>query len=273
MVAKMLQLNELRTKIENKTISRSDAVDISYWESLLSQLKAHMARARLRDKHHENLRKKLNILKTKDDAERSDATSTSNNEKEFKNEFNLLQRYFDMYEDGKHSPTYVQNLDDENALPTITEEDSFSAIERLRAKATERSSNTEHFTEEESHMRNTMRRKMDKDDAELSVEVPLEIVQIAADKYRPGKPRYLNRVHTGFEWNKYDQTYYDMDNPPPKIVQGYKFNIFYPDLIGKNTTRQHFLVSTQTPSGIYLFVYLMSKVIYGTDIMKNYKQY
>ncbi|XP_013137088.1 PREDICTED: cactin-like [Papilio polytes] len=27
-----------------------------------------------------------------------------------------------------------------------------------------------------------------------------------------------------------------MDNPPPKIVQGYKFNIFYPDLIDKSAT-------------------------------------
>ena len=24
------------------------------------------------------------------------------------------------------------------------------------------------------------------------------------------------------------------DNPPPKVVQGYKFNIFYPDLIDKS---------------------------------------
>lgn len=51
------------------------------------------------------------------------------------------------------------------------------------------------------------------------------------DKYRPRKPRYFNRVKTGFEWNKYNQTHYDKENPPPKIVQGYKFNIFYPDLI------------------------------------------
>ncbi|SPC66825.1 related to cactin [Ustilago sp. UG-2017b] len=54
------------------------------------------------------------------------------------------------------------------------------------------------------------------------------------DKYRPRKPRFLNRVHTGFDWNKYNQTHYDSDNPPPKTVQGYKFNIFYPDLIDKN---------------------------------------
>lgn len=37
----------------------------------------------------------------------------------------------------------------------------------------------------------------------------------------------------GYEWNKYNQTHYDHDNPPPKVVQGYKFNIFYPDLFDK----------------------------------------
>ena len=55
-----------------------------------------------------------------------------------------------------------------------------------------------------------------------------------AGKYRPRKPRYFNRVQMGYEWNKYNQTHYDHDNPPPKVVQGYKFNIFYPDLIDRN---------------------------------------
>jgi hypothetical protein len=54
-----------------------------------------------------------------------------------------------------------------------------------------------------------------------------------AAKHRPRKPRYFNRVQMGYEWNKYNQTHYDHDNPPPKVVQGYKFNIFYPDLIDK----------------------------------------
>ncbi|KAK1557663.1 hypothetical protein Q3G72_029110 [Acer saccharum] len=54
------------------------------------------------------------------------------------------------------------------------------------------------------------------------------------EKYRPRKPKYFNQVHIGYEWNKYNQTHYDHnDNPPPKIVQGYKFNIFYPDLVDK----------------------------------------
>lgn len=61
------------------------------------------------------------------------------------------------------------------------------------------------------------------------------------EKYRPRKPRYFNRVKTGYDWNKYNQTHYDHDNPPPKTVQGYKFNLFYPDLIDKTNTPQYFL--------------------------------
>lgn len=34
-----------------------------------------------------------------------------------------------------------------------------------------------------------------------------------------------------------------MDNPPPKIVQGYKFNIFFPDLIDKSSTPSYTVVS------------------------------
>lgn len=85
------------------------------------------------------------------------------------------------------------------------------------------------------------------DEAQFSVEHHLpEQPCLWADKYRPRKPRYFNRVHTGFEWNKYNQTHYDMDNPPPKIVQGYKFNIFYPDLIDKNATPEFSLVSSRS---------------------------
>lgn len=61
------------------------------------------------------------------------------------------------------------------------------------------------------------------------------------DRYAPRKPRYFNRVKTGYDWNKYNQTHYDHDNPPPKTVQGYKFNIFYPELVDPTKTPQFFL--------------------------------
>jgi hypothetical protein len=38
----------------------------------------------------------------------------------------------------------------------------------------------------------------------------------------------------GYDWNNYNRVHFDAENPPPKIVQGYKFNIFYPELINKN---------------------------------------
>ena len=57
-------------------------------------------------------------------------------------------------------------------------------------------------------------------------------------------------MHTGFEWNKYNQTHYDFDNPPPKIVQGYKFNIFYPDLIDKSITPEFRLIPTGIVGGL-----------------------
>lgn len=62
-----------------------------------------------------------------------------------------------------------------------------------------------------------------------------------SSKYKPRKPKYYNRLKTGYEWNKYYQKHYDFENPPPKVIQGYKFNIFYPDLIDKTLTPRYFI--------------------------------
>ncbi|KJP85376.1 hypothetical protein AK88_05003 [Plasmodium fragile] len=47
------------------------------------------------------------------------------------------------------------------------------------------------------------------------------------------KPLYFNRIKTSFDWNKYNKTHYDYENPPPKYICGYKFNIFYLNLLNK----------------------------------------
>ena len=60
-------------------------------------------------------------------------------------------------------------------------------------------------------------------------------------KYKPRKPKFFNRIKTGYEWNRHNQTHYDHKNPPPKVVQGYKFNIFYPYLIDKTRAPQFYL--------------------------------
>lgn len=53
-------------------------------------------------------------------------------------------------------------------------------------------------------------------------------------KYTPKKPIYFNKIKKGYDWNQYNQTHYDENNPPPKVIQGYSFNIFYPELVDKN---------------------------------------
>jgi hypothetical protein len=75
------------------------------------------------------------------------------------------------------------------------------------------------------------------------------------DKYRPRKPRYFNRVKTGWDRNKYNLTHYDSDNPPPVRIQGYKFTIFYPDLIDKSKTpRYHIEPCPDSPDQDFVII-------------------
>lgn len=266
------QLDELKLKIESKLSGKEDGVDIGYWESLLSQLKAHMARARLRDRHQENLRKKLEMLKSEqvetDEPMQTDQIteepSTSSIKREPKEEENddssqdidkedeeamdLLSDCFALYKQGNYSPEYVPEDSMDSNIRIIDADQLEVNIEKVRNRVLNRAEDVddEDFaTKEEMRLAKVVRDSLgvNAEEAEFSVETKLDSeVYLWSDKYRPRKPRYFNRVHTGFEWNKYNQTHYDMDNPPPKIVQGYKFNIFYPDLIDKNSTPQYFLV-------------------------------
>lgn len=54
------------------------------------------------------------------------------------------------------------------------------------------------------------------------------------DTLTPRKPHYFNRVHFGYEWTNHNLAHYTLDNPPPKDVMGYRFNIFYPNLVNPN---------------------------------------
>ncbi|XP_046752841.1 cactin [Diprion similis] len=269
------QLEALQLQIESKIIGKPEGVDIGYWESLLSQLKAHMARARLRDRHQENLRKKLEVLKAeqgvvKTESEAGDSvapsehsnkqdeqpstsvTAAAENSDESESEAeaenqsaadDMLSESFNDYESGGYSPKYMtQSQLEPGTLVTLEEEDS-QRLEFARSQVLNTGRKVQNvISAEEQAMHREARKNMGADEAQFSVESSLEAqIYLWSDKYRPRKPRYFNRVHTGFEWNKYNQTHYDMDNPPPKIVQGYKFNIFYPDLIDKNTTPEYFL--------------------------------
>lgn len=51
----------------------------------------------------------------------------------------------------------------------------------------------------------------------------------------------------GYEWNKVNQAHYDLDTPPPKDILGYKFNIFYPNLLDKTKIPSYELLPTGDP--------------------------
>lgn len=281
------QLCALQTNIESKLSGDTAGVDVGYWESLLSQLKAFQARARLRERHRENLKQKLELLKAeqgvKEDPDDVSAgtsgiqlmpeevvASSSGQEQERSTkededydtdeevarynatndgEDDLLQASLAAYTQGRFSPKLIK-VEKLEAGSDITEEgEDWQRLEWMRQTVLKdihegaAGRYKSELTDEEKRLQKEAQKNMSGDEVQFSVEAKLDPQQyLWSDKYRPRKPRYFNRVHTGFEWNKYNQTHYDMDNPPPKIVQGYKFNIFYPDLIQKSNTPQYELI-------------------------------
>lgn len=154
-------------------------------------------------------------------------------------EEDLIQQSQAEYDSGRYSPTLLQNSELPLDTHIIAEEEDLQRL--LLARRQMQVTGDASESAEDLFVRRA-KEGMGGDEAQFSVEMPLTgKMYLWADKYRPRKPRFFNRVHTGFEWNKYNQTHYDFDNPPPKIVQGYKFNIFYPDLIDKRSTPQYFL--------------------------------
>ncbi|XP_041984580.1 cactin [Aricia agestis] len=254
------QLAELQAQMEAKISGRRDGVDVGYWESLLSQLKAHMARARLRDRHQLNLRRKLDLLKREQGlpspppapvAPPPPPAPGDEGEAEAEGEGDDSDAEEDeacraAYAAGRYSPEPLSPRALEPAAPLLDPAHDAQRLAFLRARTRPSLApqDTEAVGTSSAALEREAARLMDAGAAGEGAGVARFSVEHAlpdqpclwADKYRPRKPRYFNRVHTGFEWNKYNQTHYDMDNPPPKIVQGYKFNIFYPDLIDKAAT-------------------------------------
>ncbi|KAK9409171.1 cactin [Crotalus adamanteus] len=277
------QLQVIYQGIEGKILAGGPNLDIGYWESLLQQLKAYMARARLRERHQDVLRQKLYKLKQEQGVESEplfpimkkeppspEAASSSHRlvpeekapaqpgpssaeprtepEAEAKAEGDgeavlieedLIQQSLDDYDAGKYSPRLLTS----HELPFDAHVvDADEDLQRLQLSRQQLQVTGDASESAEDIFFRRAKEGMGADEAQFSVEMPLTgKAYLWADKYRPRKPRFFNRVHTGFEWNKYNQTHYDFDNPPPKIVQGYKFNIFYPDLINKRSTPEYFL--------------------------------
>ncbi|KAI9172203.1 hypothetical protein HJFPF1_01696 [Paramyrothecium foliicola] len=208
------QLEALEKQIKAKLQSNED-IDTDYWGQLLSNLSVWKAKATLKKIYEEIKTSRGDSSKTVSTQHAgvtaTDAPSTAGSASSIKDGGNAAKS-------SRSDGSSAQAQNSSGGAVRFAEnnnEDLSQATKALYDREVARgvSENEEIFTAEE---------------AVVTASKPQWM-----EKYRPRKPRYFNRVQMGYEWNKYNQTHYDHDNPPPKVVQGYKFNIFYPELMDK----------------------------------------
>ncbi|RIB19526.1 mid region of cactin-domain-containing protein [Gigaspora rosea] len=254
------QLNVLQAQIQQK-LSGKEAVEVEFWEQQLKALTVWKSKAKLKAMHEIVLRKRLEQLRRKQRQEaikvqeELESALASHHHiqmesegQEAMTEEDAISEYAIAEYDRSMSPRLIPKLSKEDKQFEIIDPDE--DLRELKEKRKEVLRNQfipmkvqpkkQTVEEEEESVvskalyEREAAKELDEDEAIFNIEEELaKTTYLWQDKYRPRKPRYFNRVHTGYEWNKYNQTHYDSDNPPPKVVQGYKFNIFYPDLIDK----------------------------------------
>lgn len=248
------ELESMQHQIESQMRSGTAKV-VEYWEAVLKRLQIYKAKACLKEIHASLLRKHLERLEQPVEAEQGfetdneikikeeDTVLDTEDAKPYSPEPALVEPKHELEEEaGSFSPELLHGHEDEEAIDP--EEDRAELDRKREAVVVEQQRRIQEAMAAKTSTPDDMELKalkamgaMEEGDAVFGAgaEVNLDSqVYWWHDKYRPRKPKYFNRVHTGYEWNKYNQTHYDHDNPPPKIVQGYKFNIFYPDLVDKS---------------------------------------
>ncbi|XP_014496201.1 cactin isoform X1 [Vigna radiata var. radiata] len=250
------ELEALQVHIESEMRSGTAKV-VEYWEAILKHLHIYKAKACLKEIHAKLLRKHLQSLERplEDEDKLEDANVMIPDEEEDTEDdikVRSLDESFspepirgeqeDEDEAGSFSPQLLHGDESEEAIDpeedrAMLERNRKAVLEEQQRRVQEAMISKPAPSEDNFEMK-ALKAMGDMEDGDAvfgsGAEVSLDSqVYWWHDKYRPRKPKYFNRVHTGYEWNKYNQTHYDHDNPPPKIVQGYKFNIFYPDLVDK----------------------------------------
>ncbi len=213
------QLEQLEQRIKLK-IENETGIDIGYWESLLSQLQAHMARARLHDRHQLTLKRKLQKIKQEQgifhapiSTSTSNISSTSTIPKKKKDTENInqldsfdddIESFEDLeskcirdYEQGRYSPILVQinDLDLEIQKRCTDENDDWDKLKQQRESVI-KSGSVKPDVEDAFEAFARSMGSLTSDDSVINTVVPMDVQYLWSDKYRPRKPRVFNKVHT-----------------------------------------------------------------------------
>ncbi|XP_031481104.1 cactin isoform X2 [Nymphaea colorata] len=259
------ELEKLRCDIE-LGMHEGTAKVVEYWEAVLKRLEMFKAKACLKEIHANLLRKHLERLETNSPEQHLEEEVDIKNAEEMEQDLEEPLAYSpelradeptnELEEDiGSYSPELLHGEEDDEGINpehdraelekkrvAVLQEHRKRLQEAVAAARPALADESMDFTNQARAIALKAMGAMEEGDAVFGsgAEVNLDSqVYWWHDKYRPRKPKYFNRVHTGYEWNKYNQTHYDHDNPPPKIVQGYKFNIFYPDLVDKTKAPEY----------------------------------
>jgi Cactus-binding C-terminus of cactin protein/Conserved mid region of cactin len=257
-------LNKLKSQIlqniDNPTL------DKSYWQEVLGKIDVYKARLALENCCEEYL----------DGRKEKSVSVVSSNNLCIKSYFFRNERPKVNLGDGSNSPVLVQEIPDDFELITPQQDKSSYSLTRttilnkeialLKKSQSRLSINSNLFLKFDNKlldissaekivngnlelsmddlMRIDLMKKnpVESDEKELNEVVNIKpVLEDWMKKYKPRKPKFFNRIKTGYEWTRHNQTHYDHKNTPPKVVQGYKFNIFYPYLIDKTKAPQFYL--------------------------------
>ncbi len=243
------QLSLLKQSIEQK-LQRDEVVDVEYWHELVENIEAFMAKLNL-DKYHKNymsivMRQIKLPTQISTDVAVGTQSGQSNHYKEEKKNIYEEETFIYPGRDSDEEDTLVQvrvPLLDEHSMGGVlilTSDEDKTRLDKARQQVLQRCSQSVEATQDE------LDKVFDTGEAEFSCEVDLKQqdcyeTRMMLEKYQPQKPKYFNKLQAGYAWNQYNRTHYDIDNPPPKTVIGYKFNIFYPDLMDKTEVPRYSL--------------------------------
>jgi len=216
------ELEDLEEEI-NKQINSGEAIDEEYWQSLLKRLKIRKASAKVDEMHANIVEERLNLLSKQ----------------------GVNPQKIELLRQNMRNPLFP----DSPPTKISTATNRFQQIDGYQLTGSIRGVRKVLTEDEMCELEEA--KGMEEDEERFGQEFILPNSSLQSSQGLI-KPKYYNRVKTGYEWNKYNQVHYDLDSPPPKVVQGYKFNIFYPELIDKNTPPTYKIHPTENPDLVIL---------------------
>lgn len=236
------ELQNLQQFIVQK-LQSGDAVEVDYWECLLKNLIIYKAKNNAITFYSQAKARNIARIKQQQQIREENARN------EVAKVFRQHEHSFSTPISPPPPPIYVSVIEDEWPIILEASEDTKRLLEYrdyvqiYQCKPVKFALETNQYQLKSSYddskaadilYRREASKYTDENEEEFNSDVPVEQQCLWQGKYHPRKPRHFNRVISGYEWNKYNQAHYDSTNRPPKVVQGYKFNIFYPDLIDKS---------------------------------------